>query len=165
MPATTTLCWRTHLAHTKQAFHAMIGGKFAALTILDADSIDMETLIDTFNTTVNDTASEILGKHRPVKKPCVTADLLDLCDKRRERQQERTASQRSWCRRGRSHDKRPTDYLQQDLADRGVAQAVDPISHHYPPKERQPIDIPELSYHQSHQPPEQSYADILAEST
>ena len=62
----------------------MIGGKFAALTILDADGIDMEMFIDTFNTAVTNTASEILGKHRPVKKPWVTADLLDLCDKRRE---------------------------------------------------------------------------------
>ncbi|KAK2177324.1 hypothetical protein NP493_607g01004 [Ridgeia piscesae] len=67
-----------------KAFHAMIGGKFAALTILDGDGIDMETLIDTFSIAVTNTASEILGKHRPVKKPWVTADLLDLCDKRRE---------------------------------------------------------------------------------
>ena len=44
--------------------------------------------------------------------------------------------------RGRSHDKRPTDYLQQDLADRGVAHAVDPISHHHPPQERQPTAMP-----------------------
>ena len=65
--------------------------------------------------------------------------------------------------RGRSHDKRPTDYLQQDMADRGVAHAVDPISHHHPPQERQqPTAIPELSYHQ---PPEQSYAENLAELT
>ena len=62
----------------------MIGGKFAALSILDADGIDMEMFIDTFNTAVTNTASEILGKHRPVKKPWVTADLLDQYDKRRE---------------------------------------------------------------------------------
>ena len=67
--------------------------------------------------------------------------------------------------RGRSHEKRPTDYLQQDLADRGVAHAVDPISHHHPPQERQPTAMPELSYHQPHQPPEQSYAEYLAEPT
>ena len=62
----------------------MIGWKFAALTILDADGTDMETLINTFNRAVTNTTSGILGKHRPVKKPWVTADLLDLCDKRRE---------------------------------------------------------------------------------
>ena len=67
-----------------EAFHVMIGGKFAALTILDADCTDTDTLINTFNTAVPNTASEILGKQRPVKKPWVTADLLDLCDKRRE---------------------------------------------------------------------------------
>ena len=67
-----------------EAFHAMIGEKFAALAILDADGIDMETLIDTFYTAVTNTASEILGKHCPVKKPWATAHLFDLCDKRRE---------------------------------------------------------------------------------
>ena len=67
-----------------EAFHAMIGWKFAALTILDADVRDMEKLIATFITAVTNTASEVLGKNHPVKKPWVTADLLDLCDKRRE---------------------------------------------------------------------------------
>ena len=66
---------------------------------------------------------------------------------------------------GRSHDKCPTDCLQQDLADRGVAHAVDPICHHHPPQERQSTAMPELSYHKPHQPPEQSYAENLAEPT
>ncbi|KAK2180178.1 hypothetical protein NP493_454g03017 [Ridgeia piscesae] len=51
----------------------------------------MDTLINTFNTAVTNTASEILGKHRPVKKPWVTADLLDLCDKRRELKKKKNA--------------------------------------------------------------------------
>ena len=42
---------------------------------------------------------------------------------------------------------------------------TDPISHHHPPQERQPTAMPELSYHQPHQPPEQSYAENLAEPT
>ena len=67
--------------------------------------------------------------------------------------------------RGKIHDKYPTDYLQQDLADRGVTHSVDPISHHPPPQERQPIAMPELSYYQPHQPSEQSYAENLAEPT
>ena len=67
-----------------EAFKAMIGGKFAALTLLDADDTDMETMIDSFNAAVTETANEVLGKHRPVKKPWVTTDVLDLCDKRRE---------------------------------------------------------------------------------
>ena len=41
-------------------------------------------MTDTFNAAVTDTASGILGKHRSVKKPWVTAEILDLCDKRRE---------------------------------------------------------------------------------
>ena len=33
---------------------------------------------------MTETASEILGKHRQKKKTLVTAEILDLCDKRRE---------------------------------------------------------------------------------
>ncbi|GFN82913.1 endonuclease-reverse transcriptase [Plakobranchus ocellatus] len=44
----------------------------------------MDTLIDTFNTAVTETANEILRKHQPTKKPWVTADILAKCDKRRE---------------------------------------------------------------------------------
>ena len=33
---------------------------------------------------MTETASEILGKHRQKKKPWITADILDLCNKRRE---------------------------------------------------------------------------------
>ena len=38
----------------------------------------------TFNTAVTETASEILGKHCQKKKPWITGEILDLCDKRRE---------------------------------------------------------------------------------
>lgn len=67
-----------------EAFQAMIGGKFAALTILDDENGDIDLLVDTLNTAITDTANEILGKHRTVKKPWVTSDVLDMCDKRRE---------------------------------------------------------------------------------
>ena len=67
-----------------EAFQAMIGGKFAALTTLCDDDRDIDMIVNTFNTEVTDTANEILGKHRTVKKPWVTNDVLDLCDKRRE---------------------------------------------------------------------------------
>ena len=66
-----------------EIFQAKIGGKFAALSILDSD-MDMNMLTDTFNTAVTDTANEILGKYRPVKKPWATTDILDLCAKRRK---------------------------------------------------------------------------------
>ena len=55
----------------------------AALSILDSD-MDMDMLTDTFNKAVTDTANEILGKYRPVKKPWVTTDILDLFANRRK---------------------------------------------------------------------------------
>ena len=33
---------------------------------------------------MTDTANEILGKYRPVKKPWIITDILDLCAKRRK---------------------------------------------------------------------------------
>ena len=41
-------------------------------------------MITTFNTAVMKPAREILGKHHQKKKPWVMAEILDLCDKRRE---------------------------------------------------------------------------------
>ena len=67
----------------------MIGGKFAPFTIMSNKDTDTDSMITTFNTAVTETASEILGKHRQKKKPWVTADILDLCDKRRKRRKKR----------------------------------------------------------------------------
>ena len=68
---------------------AMIGGRFAPLTIMSNEDTDMDSMITTLNTAVTETASEILGKHRQKKKTWVTAENLDLWDKRRELRQER----------------------------------------------------------------------------
>ena len=46
-------------------------------------------MITTFNTAVTETASEILVKHRQKKKSWITAEILDLCDKRRELRKKR----------------------------------------------------------------------------
>ena len=62
----------------------MIGGRFAPLTIMSNADTDIDSMITTFNTAVTETASEILGKHRQKKIPWITAEILDLCDKRRE---------------------------------------------------------------------------------
>ena len=67
----------------------MIGGKFAPLTIMDNEDTDLDSVITAFNTTVIETASEILGKHRQKKQTWVTAEILDLCDKRRELRKKR----------------------------------------------------------------------------
>ena len=66
-----------------QAFQAMIGGTFAPHTILEEENTDVETLNNKFNNAMTDTASVILGQHRHKKKPWVTIELLDMCDRRR----------------------------------------------------------------------------------
>ena len=62
----------------------MIDEKCAPLTIMNNEDTDLGSMITTFNTAVTETASEILGKHHQKKKPWVTAEILDLCDRRRE---------------------------------------------------------------------------------
>ena len=67
----------------------MIGGRFAPLTIMSNEDTDIDSMITTFNTAVTETASEILGKHRQRRKPWITAEILDLCDRRRELRKKR----------------------------------------------------------------------------
>ena len=67
----------------------MIGGKFAPLIIWSNEDTDIDSMIITFKTAVTETASEILGKNRQKKKPWITAEILDLCDKRREMRKKR----------------------------------------------------------------------------
>ena len=52
-----------------ETFQAMIGGKFAPLTILNNENTDMDSIISTSNAAVTETASEFLCKHRQKKKP------------------------------------------------------------------------------------------------
>ena len=54
-----------------------------------SEDTDIDSMITTFNTAVTETASEILGKHRQKKKPWITAEILDLCDKKRELRKKR----------------------------------------------------------------------------
>ena len=68
----------------------MIGGRFAPVTTMSNEDTDIDSMITTFNTAVTETASEILGKHRQKKKPWITAEILDLCDKRRELKKKRS---------------------------------------------------------------------------
>ena len=63
------------------------GGKIAPLTIMNNEDTDLDSVITIFNIAVTETASEILGKHQEKKgrkKPRVTAEIIDLCDRRRE---------------------------------------------------------------------------------
>ena len=50
-----------------ETFQAMIGGRFAPLSIMSYEDTDIDSTITTFNTAVSETASEILGKHRQKK--------------------------------------------------------------------------------------------------
>ena len=72
-----------------ETFQAMIGRRFAPLTIMSNEYTDIDSMITTFNTAVTEKASEILGKHRQKKIPWITAEILDLCDKRRELRKKR----------------------------------------------------------------------------
>ena len=67
-----------------KAFQAKIGGKCAPLILLENENNDIDNIVTAMNIAVTETTNEILGKHRRIKKPWVTSDILDLCDKRRE---------------------------------------------------------------------------------
>ena len=62
------------------AFQAMIGGKFAPVILLNADDTEVDILVNSFNKALTESASEILGKRRAVKRSWVTTSILDLCD-------------------------------------------------------------------------------------
>ena len=72
-----------------ETFQAMMGGKLAPFTIMNNGDTDMDLMITTFNTAVTETAGEVHGKHRQKKKPWITAEILDLCNKRRELRKKR----------------------------------------------------------------------------
>ena len=51
-----------------ETFQAMIGGRFAPLTIMSNEDTDKDSMITAFNTAVIEIASEILEKYRQKKK-------------------------------------------------------------------------------------------------
>ena len=51
-----------------ETFQAVIGRKFAPLPIINNEDADMDLMITIFNTSVTETANEILGKHCQNKK-------------------------------------------------------------------------------------------------
>ena len=66
-----------------ETFQAMIGGRFAPLTIMSSEDTDIDPMITTFNTAVTETTSEILGKHRQKKNPGSLQKFL-ICTTKRE---------------------------------------------------------------------------------
>ena len=66
------------------AVQATIGGRFAPLaTLVDKDD-DLDFMVTHFIKAVTDTAAELLGKQCRKRKSCVTPEVLDLCDQRRD---------------------------------------------------------------------------------
>ena len=51
-----------------ETFQAMVDRKFAHLTIMNNEDTDMDSMITIFNTSVTETASEILCKHHQREK-------------------------------------------------------------------------------------------------
>ena len=74
-------------------FRATIGGKFAPLLALQNHDTETDALINSFNTTMTETANSMLGKHQPAKKPWVTDNIVKLCDKRRELNQKKSTTE------------------------------------------------------------------------
>ena len=62
-----------------ETYQAVIGRKFAPLTIMKNEDIDMDSIITTFNTAVTETASEIFGKHRQKKKKLGSLRIFFIC--------------------------------------------------------------------------------------
>ena len=54
-----------------ETFQAMIGEKFAPLSIINIEETNLDSMITTFNTAMAETAGEIFGKHRKKKKPWI----------------------------------------------------------------------------------------------
>ena len=67
------------------------------ITTMSNEDTDIDSMITTFNTAVTETAREIVGKRQKSKQTekqtnkqkTVTAEIFDLCDKRRELRKER----------------------------------------------------------------------------
>ena len=70
-------------------FRGTIGGKFAPLLALENHDTKTDALINSFDTALMETANNILGKHRPAKKPRVTDNKQKLCDKWRALKQKK----------------------------------------------------------------------------
>ncbi|GFR92330.1 craniofacial development protein 2-like [Elysia marginata] len=75
-----------------ETFRAQIGGKFAALTLIDND---VDTMANSLKEVLVSTAEEVLGRKRRTIQPWVTNEVLDLCDKRRELRKRKFGSNRA----------------------------------------------------------------------
>ena len=77
------MCWKPSPSYDRR--------EVCTFTIMNNENTDMDSMITIFNTAVTETASEILGEHLQKKKPWVTAEILDLCDKERTEKEQISA--------------------------------------------------------------------------
>ena len=70
-------------------FKAQVGGKFAALNLVDGD---VDTLASNIKEVLTSTADEVLGKRKKKIKPWVTDAVLELCDERRKLRKDKYAN-------------------------------------------------------------------------
>ena len=71
---------------TAKIFQGDLAGKFSPLLLLDQDP---QALCDEFTTILEKTAEETLGRARKIKKPWITPEVLESCDKRREKKKKK----------------------------------------------------------------------------
>ena len=71
----------------------------APLLALENQDTEIDALINSIKTAMTETANNVLGEHRPAKKPWVTDNILKLRDKRRElKQMKNTTEGAKFCR-------------------------------------------------------------------
>lgn len=85
-----------NICHTLQA---RIGGYYAPLSVLDQD---INTMTHDMETALHSAASEVLGPKRPKRKPWMTAELLQKCDRRRELRAHRNSDPEAYRQANRS---------------------------------------------------------------
>ena len=71
-------------------FKAKVGGKFAALCVLDSD---VDTIANSLKEGLLLTAEEVLGRRRTKIQPWVTNEVLDLSDQREQLKQKYTSTE------------------------------------------------------------------------
>ena len=73
-----------------EVFQSEVGGKFAALCILDSD---IDTLANSLKEVLVTTATGVLGRQKTKIQPWVTNEVLDICDQRQQLQQKYTSTE------------------------------------------------------------------------
>ena len=67
---------------TKKLFEKKLNEKLTEQKLTEIENT--EEMLQKLNRTMTETSTEILGKYREKKKKCITNELMDMCDLRRE---------------------------------------------------------------------------------